>query len=65
MQNLNVTFENRNGETLSGILDLPTEEPVAYALFAHCFTCSKKLRAASNIATLFISGGVMPLESGF
>ncbi len=50
MQNLKVTFENRNGETLSGILDLPTEEPVAYALFAHCFTCSKNLRAASNIA---------------
>ncbi len=50
MQNLNVTFENRNGEMLSGILDLPTEEPVAYALFAHCFTCSKNLRAASNIA---------------
>ncbi len=50
MQNLNVTFENRHGDTLSGILDLPTEEPVAYALFAHCFTCSKNLRAASNIA---------------
>ncbi len=50
MQNLKVTFENRNGETLSGVLDLPTEEPVAYALFAHCFTCSKNLRAASNIA---------------
>lgn len=50
MQNLNVTFENHNGETLSGILDLPTEEPVGYALFAHCFTCSKNLRAASNIA---------------
>lgn len=50
MQNLKVSFENRNGEMLSGILDLPTEEPVAYALFAHCFTCSKNLRAASNIA---------------
>ena len=50
MQNLNVTFENQKGEILSGILDLPTEEPVAYALFAHCFTCSKNLRAASNIA---------------
>ena len=50
MQNLNVTFENQKGEMLSGILDLPTEEPVAYALFAHCFTCSKNLRAASNIA---------------
>lgn len=50
MQNLNVSFDNRAGETLSGILDLPTEEPVGYALFAHCFTCSKNLRAASNIA---------------
>ena len=50
MQNLKVEFENQSGQTLSGILDLPTEDPVAYALFAHCFTCSKNLRAASNIA---------------
>jgi len=50
MQNLNVSFDNHDGETLSGILDIPTEEPIGYALFAHCFTCSKNLRAASNIA---------------
>ena len=41
---------NKDGQRLSGILDLPTEDPVAYALFAHCFTCSKNLRAAANIA---------------
>ncbi len=50
MQNLNVEFDNKSGQRLSGILDLPTEDPVAWALFAHCFTCSKNLRAASNIA---------------
>ncbi len=50
MQNLKVEFENPNGKALSGILDLPTEDPVAYALFAHCFTCSKNLKAAGNIA---------------
>ena len=50
MQNLKVEFENQVGQTLSGILDVPTEEPVAYALFAHCFTCSKNLRAATHIA---------------
>jgi putative redox protein len=50
MQNRKVVFENQNGQTLSGILDLPAVEPVGYALFAHCFTCSKNLKAATNIA---------------
>ena len=50
MQNRKVVFENQNAQTLSGILDLPAAEPVGYALFAHCFTCSKNLKAATNIA---------------
>ncbi|MCI0548569.1 MAG: osmotically inducible protein C, partial [Candidatus Rokubacteria bacterium] len=35
-----LTFPGGAGETLSARLDLPLGEPRAFALFAHCFTCS-------------------------
>ncbi len=39
------------GQRLSALLDLPVDgAPVAYALFAHCFTCSKDLKAVYHIA---------------
>lgn len=44
-------FEGAAGDRLVGRLDLPIgEEPIAYALFAHCFTCSKDLKAAVNMS---------------
>ncbi len=51
MSTLPVSFPNADGVTLAGRLDLPdAAAPRAYALFAHCFTCSKDLRAARRIA---------------
>jgi uncharacterized OsmC-like protein/alpha/beta superfamily hydrolase len=39
------------GQRLAALLDLPVDgAPVAYALFAHCFTCSKDLRAVYHIS---------------
>jgi len=39
------------GQTLSALLDLPADgKPMAYALFAHCFTCSKDLKAIYHIS---------------
>jgi hypothetical protein len=35
-----VTFPNPSGERLAARLDRPAGEPRAFALFAHCFTCS-------------------------
>ncbi len=43
-------FINNDGETLSGRLELPAGIPRAFALFAHCFTCSKDIIAANVIA---------------
>src|SRR5579859_5272399 len=43
-------FPNANGLRLAAVLDRPGEEPVAFALFAHCFTCGKDNLAASRIA---------------
>jgi len=45
-----VTFPGSQGQKLAARLDAPDDEPVAYALFAHCFTCGKDIFAASRIA---------------
>ena len=44
-------FTNDTGQRLSARVDLPdSTQPVAYALFAHCFTCSKNIKAAAHIS---------------
>ena len=44
-------FPNHAGDgMLAGRLDEPDGEIKATALFAHCFTCSKDVLAASRIA---------------
>ena len=65
MQNLRVEFPNAAGETLSGILSLPVTTPRAYALFAHCFTCSKNLKAATNISRSLTKAGLAVLRFDF
>ena len=51
MNSRRVTFRNAQNLSLAARLDLPQDEtPVAYALFAHCFTCTKNIKAAANIA---------------
>jgi uncharacterized OsmC-like protein/fermentation-respiration switch protein FrsA (DUF1100 family) len=55
-------FEGVGGHQLSAALDLPTETPLAYALFAHCFTCSKDSLAAKRIATALAAKGVAVLR---
>lgn len=44
-----VTFTGSDGQRLAARLDGPDEAPVAYALFAHCFTCGKNVFAAARI----------------
>jgi uncharacterized OsmC-like protein/fermentation-respiration switch protein FrsA (DUF1100 family) len=44
------TFTGSGGDLLAARLDLPDGEPLAFALFAHCFTCSKDLAAATRIS---------------
>jgi putative redox protein len=65
MPNQNVVFENSSGHSLSGVLDTPETPPVAYALFAHCFTCSKNLKAATNIARSLNDAGIAVLRFDF
>ena len=65
MQSKNVSFTNQDGEALAGILDVPAGNPIAYALFAHCFTCSKNLKAATNIARSLTEAGIAVLRFDF
>src|SRR5258708_19184263 len=45
-----IRFPGASGALLSARLDAPAEPPLAYALFAHCFTCSKESKAATLIS---------------
>jgi putative redox protein len=65
MPNLHVTFPNGRGETLAGILSEPDSRPLAFALFAHCFTCSKDIKAAGNIARALNEEGIAVLRFDF
>ena len=47
-----IEFQGSQGDKLAARLELPTGEPRAYALFAHCFTCGKDIFAARRIADL-------------
>ncbi|WP_020675169.1 bifunctional alpha/beta hydrolase/OsmC family protein [Geopsychrobacter electrodiphilus] len=50
MKSRKVSFENGNGIVLAAVLELPEDEqPQAFAIFAHCFTCTKSNTAAVNI----------------
>ncbi|PHR46944.1 MAG: osmotically inducible protein C [Fluviicola sp.] len=46
-----IDFKNKQGNTISGRLDFPRDQkPLAYVLFAHCFTCNKNLIPVTNIS---------------
>jgi putative redox protein len=58
-------FPNASGERLAALLDKPTGKPVAFALFAHCFTCGKDIRAAKRIAEGLTARGIAVLRFDF
>ncbi|NNF63321.1 MAG: OsmC family protein [Acidimicrobiia bacterium] len=61
-----VTFVNDRGHQLAGRLELPVDgNPVAYALYAHCFTCSKNLRAIGHITRTLAHHGIATLRFDF
>jgi uncharacterized OsmC-like protein/alpha/beta superfamily hydrolase len=60
-----VTFPGSQGADLAARLDLPAGPPRAYALFAHCFTCSKDIAAASRIANALTDDGFGVLRFDF
>lgn len=66
MKSERVVFLNSRGVRLSARLDLPQRHvPKAFALFAHCFTCSKEFKAAVNISKALARAGFGVLRFDF
>lgn len=60
-----VEFAGSQGDTLAARLELPAGEIHAFALFAHCFTCSKNAVAASRISRALTNSGIAVLRFDF
>ena len=60
-----VAFTGSLGSTLAARLDLPPGPPRAYALFAHCFTCSKDVFAAARVSAGLAAHGIAVLRFDF
>lgn len=65
MKPIRLTFPGASGAELSARLDLPAGPVNAYALFAHCFTCSKDLTASRRIAEALTRSGIGVLRFDF
>jgi len=60
-----LNFPGSSGEALAARLDLPADKPRAFALFAHCFTCSKDIFAAARISEALVERGFAVLRFDF
>ena len=58
-------FTGEGGYQLAAALELPDGEPVAFALFAHCFTCGKDTLAAKRISVALAARGIAVLRFDF
>jgi putative redox protein len=58
-------FPGAEGQQLAAALELPEGQPVAFALFAHCFTCGKDVLAAKRIAVALATKGIAVLRFDF
>jgi putative redox protein len=64
-QSEKIEFRGAQGDMLAARLETPAGPVRAYALFAHCFTCSKDVFAASRIARGLAEQGIAVLRFDF
>src|SRR6476619_4660301 len=64
-RSIRLTFPGSLGHELAARLDMPVADVRAYALFAHCFTCTKDIFAARRVAGTLASLGVAVLRFDF
>jgi uncharacterized OsmC-like protein/alpha/beta superfamily hydrolase len=60
-----IVFPASQGHELAGRLELPAGAPRAWAIFAHCFTCSKDSKAAAYISQGLAARGIGVLRFDF
>jgi uncharacterized OsmC-like protein/alpha/beta superfamily hydrolase len=66
MHTRTITFDNKSGHRLAALLDMPVDDqPIAYALFAHCFTCSKDYKGVARVSRALAASGVAVLRLDF
>jgi putative redox protein len=66
MRSERIKFNNKEGIQLSARLDFPVDQkPLAFAIFAHCFTCNKNFHAVKNISKGLTSNGIAVLLFDF
>jgi len=67
MKSKKLEFKGALGEKLSARVDMPEEDNTikACAIFAHCFTCSKNLKAVGNITRSLADFGIATLRFDF
>jgi putative redox protein len=66
MRSKKITFKNSQGQLLSGILDFPViGEAGLFAIFAHCFTCSKNLKTIDTISRALTDQNIAVLRFDF
>lgn len=66
MRSQKLEFPNAQGLPLAARLEMPVNQhPHTFALFAHCFTCSKDLQAARNISRAMSQAGFAVLRFDF
>jgi putative redox protein len=66
MKTERIVYPGNHGADLAARLTLPADGAVkAYALFAHCFTCSKDLKPVVNISRVLTEAGISALRFDF
>jgi uncharacterized OsmC-like protein/pimeloyl-ACP methyl ester carboxylesterase len=65
MRSILIRFPATQGHELAARLEMPVGEPRAYAIFAHCFTCSKDSKASAYIARALAERGIATLRLDF
>lgn len=66
MASKRIRFTNQEGYQLAAYLEKPADgRAKAYALFAHCFTCGKNLKAVVNITQALTQSGFAVLRFDF
>ena len=65
MPSKRISFPSNDGMKLAGVVEMPDQEPLASVVFAHCFTCSKDLKATVRVSRQLASLGFLTLRFDF
>ncbi|WP_084419553.1 bifunctional alpha/beta hydrolase/OsmC family protein [Henriciella litoralis] len=65
MESQSVEFAGDGGNIISGRLELPFGDVLGWAIFAHCFTCSKQSHAALRVSRGLAARGIGVLRFDF